>query len=59
MKNIVVDSLKVTSAIKLKDRPTYINVETSEKKKEKELQKIRDEYQSGDYGTLEQYLSKD
>ncbi|MDB9419709.1 hypothetical protein PN467_04020 [Microcystis aeruginosa CS-563/04] len=24
-----------------------------------ELQKVRDEYQSGDYVTLEQYLSKD
>jgi PPK2 family polyphosphate:nucleotide phosphotransferase len=42
MKNISLNSLKVSSLIKLKDLPTYIDVETSEKKKEKELQKIRE-----------------
>lgn len=60
MKNIECSSLKVTSAIKLKDRPTYINVETSEKKKEKELQKIREKlsklqdkmYAHNKYGVL-------
>ena len=42
MKNISIDSLKVTSTIKLTDFPTLIDVATSEKKKEKELQKIRE-----------------
>ena len=42
MKNISIDSLKVTSTIKLNDLPTLIDVATSEKKKEKELQKIRE-----------------
>lgn len=42
MKNISLNSLKVSSPIKLKDLPTYIDVATSEKKKEKQLQKIRE-----------------
>lgn len=42
MKNISIDSLKVSSTIKLNDLPTLIDVATSEKKKEKELQKIRE-----------------
>ena len=42
MKNISLNSLKVSSPIKLKDLPTLIDVVTSEKKKEKELQKIRE-----------------
>lgn len=42
MKNISIDSLKVSCSIQLKDLPTLIDVATSEKKKEKELQKIRE-----------------
>lgn len=42
MKNIDCSKLKVTSTIKLDTVPTFIDVETSEKKKEKELQKIRE-----------------
>ena len=42
MKNISIDSLKVSNSIQLKDLPTIIDVATSEKKKEKELQKIRE-----------------
>jgi PPK2 family polyphosphate:nucleotide phosphotransferase len=42
MKNISIDSLKVSGPIKLSDLPTLIDVATSEKKKEKELQKIRE-----------------
>ncbi|WP_430400307.1 PPK2 family polyphosphate kinase [Flavobacterium sp.] len=42
MKNISIDSLKVSCSIKLNDLPTLIDVATSEKKKEKELQKIRE-----------------
>ncbi|WP_445715886.1 PPK2 family polyphosphate kinase [Flavobacterium sp.] len=41
MKNIKIDHLKVTSNIELSAIPTYIDVATSEKKKEKELDKIR------------------
>ncbi len=41
MKNIKIDHLKVTSNITLNAIPTYIDVATSEKKKEKELDKIR------------------
>lgn len=60
MKNIECSSLKVTSPIKLKDRPTFIDVETSEKRKEKELQKIREQlsklqdkmYAHNKYGVL-------
>ena len=42
MKKLKSDDFKVKDIIKLKETPTYINVETSEKKKEKELQKIRE-----------------
>lgn len=42
MKNINIDELKVSSQIKLANKPTFISVETSEKKKEKELQKVRE-----------------
>jgi PPK2 family polyphosphate:nucleotide phosphotransferase len=42
MKTLKSDDFKVKNTIKLKEIPTYINVETSEKKKEKELQKIRE-----------------
>ncbi len=42
MKNISIDSLKVSGTIKLDELPTFIDVATSEKKKEKELQKIRE-----------------
>lgn len=41
MKNIEIDYLKVSSNIKLSSIPTHIDVEASEKKKEKELDKIR------------------
>lgn len=41
MKNIELEALKVTSNIKLSSLPTFIDVETSENKKEKELDKIR------------------
>lgn len=60
MKNIEINSLKVSSPLKLKNRPTHINVNTSEKKKEKELQKIREKlsklqdkmYAHNKYGVL-------
>ncbi len=42
MKNISIDSLKVSSPVQLNNLPTFIDVATSEKKKEKELQKIRE-----------------
>jgi PPK2 family polyphosphate:nucleotide phosphotransferase len=42
MKTLKSDDFKVKDTIKLREIPTYINVETSEKKKEKELQKIRE-----------------
>ena len=42
MKNISIDSLKVLSSVKLNSLPTLIDVATSEKKKEQELQKIRE-----------------
>jgi hypothetical protein len=42
MKNISINSLKVSEPIKLNDLPTFIDVATSEKKKEKQLQKIRE-----------------
>ena len=41
MKNIEIDHLKVSSNIKLSSIPTHMDVEASEKKKEKELDKIR------------------
>lgn len=60
MKNIDCETLKVTGKIQLADIPTFINVETSEKKKEKELQKIREKlsklqdkmYAHNKYGVL-------
>ncbi|MEZ4853879.1 PPK2 family polyphosphate kinase [Flavobacterium sp.] len=60
MKKINCASLKVTETIQLKNIPTFINVETSEKKKEKELQKIREKlsklqdkmYAHNKYGVL-------
>lgn len=42
MKTLKSDDFKVKDIIKLKEIPTFISVETSEKKKEKELQKIRE-----------------
>lgn len=42
MKNIDINSLKVTNNIQLASAPTFMEVTTSEKKKEKELQKIRE-----------------
>ena len=41
MKSLKPEDFKVTSAIKLCEIPTFINVDTSEKKKEKVLQKVR------------------
>ena len=60
MKNIDTSSLKVTQAIQLNTIPTFIDVATSEKKKEKELQKIREKlsklqdkmYAHNKYGVL-------
>ena len=60
MKNIAVESLKVTQPITLAEIPTFIDVATSEKKKEKELQKIREKlsklqdkmYAHNKYGVL-------
>ena len=60
MKTLKSDDFKVKDTIKLRDIPTYINVETSEKKKEKELQKIREKlskvqdkmYAHNKYGVL-------
>jgi len=60
MKNISIDSLKVSCSIKLNDLPTLIDVATSEKKKEKQLQKIREKlskvqdkmYAHNKYGVL-------
>ncbi len=43
MKNIPVESLKVTSPISLKDIPTFIDLECSENRKDKELNKLREE----------------
>ena len=42
MKDILVESLKVTSPICLADIPTFIDLECSEKKKEKKLKKYRE-----------------
>lgn len=42
MKNIKIDDFKVTKSISLKERPTCIDLEASEKKKEKELNKLRE-----------------
>ncbi|RAI91615.1 PPK2 family polyphosphate kinase [Algoriphagus yeomjeoni] len=42
MKDISIDDFKVTKTISLKDIPTSIDLEASEKKKEKELNKVRE-----------------
>ncbi|WP_425639255.1 PPK2 family polyphosphate kinase [Algoriphagus yeomjeoni] len=42
MKDISIDYFKVTNTISLKDIPTSIDLEASEKKKEKELNKVRE-----------------
>ncbi|MDR7130722.1 PPK2 family polyphosphate:nucleotide phosphotransferase [Algoriphagus sp. 4150] len=42
MKNISISDFKVTAAVSLKDIPTSIDLETSEKKKAKELNKLRE-----------------
>ena len=42
MKSLKSEDFKVSKTIKLSEIPTFINVETSEKKKEKQLQKIRE-----------------
>ena len=60
MKTLKSDDFTVKDTIKLRDILTYINVETSEKKKEKELQKIREKlskvqdkmYAHNKYGVL-------
>lgn len=60
MKNIDCAKLKVTNPIELKKIPTFIDVATSEKKKEKELQKNREKlsklqdkmYAHNKYGVL-------
>ncbi len=60
MKNIDSSSLKITQTIQLNAIPTVIDVATSEKKKEKELQKIREKlsklqdkmYAHNKYGVL-------
>ena len=43
MKDIPVESLKVTEPIRLSDLPTFIDLECSEKKKDKKLNKYRKE----------------
>ncbi len=60
MKNIPITHLKVVAPIQLENIPTFIDVETSEKRKEKELQKIREKlsrlqdkmYAHNKYGVL-------
>ncbi|MEP0710502.1 MAG: polyphosphate kinase 2 family protein, partial [Algoriphagus sp.] len=42
MKKIAIDDFKVTEPISLKDIPTSIDLEASEKKKDKELNKLRE-----------------
>ncbi|MBN3581729.1 polyphosphate kinase 2 family protein [Algoriphagus aestuarii] len=42
MKNIDIEKLKVTSEIELKNIPTFLDLETSEKKKEKKLNEYRE-----------------
>ncbi|WP_438965749.1 PPK2 family polyphosphate kinase [Flavobacterium sp.] len=42
MKTLKSEDFKISKAIKLNEIPTVLNIETSEKKKEKELQKVRD-----------------
>jgi PPK2 family polyphosphate:nucleotide phosphotransferase len=60
MKTLKSVDFKVTNIIKLKDIPTILNIETSEKKKEKHLQKVREKlskvqdkmYAHNKYGAL-------
>lgn len=60
MKNIPIETLKITKHVQLAEVPTFIDVKTSEKKKEKELQKIREKlsklqdkmYAHNKYGVL-------
>lgn len=60
MKSLKSIDFKVTKAIKLNEIPTFISVETSEKKKEKHLQKVREKlskvqdkmYAHNKYGVL-------
>ncbi|WP_338378564.1 PPK2 family polyphosphate kinase [uncultured Flavobacterium sp.] len=60
MKSLKSEDFKVTKTIKLNEIPTILNVETSEKKKEKHLQKIREKlskvqdkmYAHNTYGVL-------
>ena len=60
MKSLKSEDFKISKTIKLNEIPTLINVETSEKKKEKELQKIREKlskvqdkmYAHNKYGVL-------
>ena len=42
MKNIDIEKLKVTSKIELKNVPTFLDLETSEKKKAKKLNEYRE-----------------
>ena len=42
MKTIQSEHFKISTPVKLSEVPTFYNVETSEKKKEKELQKVRE-----------------
>ena len=41
MKSINIEEFKVTSQIELNNRPTLLDLETSEKSIEKELRKVR------------------
>jgi polyphosphate kinase 2 (PPK2 family) len=60
MKTIRPEQFKVTTPIRLNEVPTRFDVETSEKRKEKELQKIREKlsklqdtmYAHNKYGVL-------
>ncbi|MGV7105528.1 PPK2 family polyphosphate kinase [Flavobacterium sp. U410] len=60
MKNIPIETLKITKYVQLAKVPTFIDVKTSEKKKEKELQKVREKlsklqdkmYAHNKYGVL-------
>jgi len=60
MKSLKSEDFKVTKTIKLNEIPTILNLETSEKKKEKHLQKVREKlskvqdkmYAHNKYGVL-------
>jgi len=60
MKNIPVESLKITEPIKLSESPTFIDLECSEKKKDKKLNEYREKlsdhqdimYAHNKYGVL-------